>query len=184
MKIIGNGYYNYLVSFSDGTFKTGVTGNPFFRLQDFVQEAHRHSVKVNGFEITRPIRDKNLALKIESEFCKYFSHEAIAGHREWFKEDVSWMDDDYLKIHLSERDQTQEFKCRFYMLKDIRDKLAPFYVPPAKITIKEYLRNRWKIISKFQELQDLASELGKRGNRIKARLATRIANQMLSEVLQ
>jgi hypothetical protein len=174
------GYYNYLVSFSDGTVKTGITKNPFYRLQDFIQEAHRHSVKIDGFEITQPVKYKKIALKIESDFCSFFSHDAIEGHREWFKEDTSWASEQYLK----EREPKFDFESKLGYLNSLRDKFDHFYYPPAGITPLKYLRNRWEIKSKFQELKDLASELGKRGERMKAALATRMANEIVSEVLR
>lgn len=84
-------YFNYAASFSDWTFKTGVTASPLCRLQDFIQEATRHSVRVDGFLITVPSRSKRIALDVETSLCRKYEHYAIEGHREWFRENTDWM---------------------------------------------------------------------------------------------
>lgn len=81
---------NYVVGFSDGTAKTGISSKPFYRLQDYVQEAHRHGVKVIGFKITAPAASKAHALRIETTLCAKFELYARPGHREWFFDDLLW----------------------------------------------------------------------------------------------
>ena len=168
-------FFNYLVSFTDGTFKTGVTSSPFYRLQDFIQEAHRHSVKVDGFEITKPSKDKKTALKIESDFCKKYAFEAIDGHREWFKRDYSLSSKKLQRELYSKETRINEFKFNFYILECFwKKRIGLRYL--CLIT-----KNR-KIKKNHEEIQCLASELGSRGVRIKARLATQMMNDILSTI--
>lgn len=179
MNLLAKGYFNYLVSFSNGTFKTGITASPFYRLQNYIQEANRHSVKVDGYEITSPLENKQTALKIETAFCKIYSFDAIEGHREWFKKDISWASEEYQKEFLSTYDHKQNFTCLSYELNSLWDKHRYYGIR----ALKNY-KERASINKAYEEIKKLASELGTSGSRIRAKLATEIANDMIRVVMQ
>lgn len=113
------GWFNYLVLFSDGTSKTGITEDLFYRLQDFYQEAKRHNLSIVGFYVTKPVLNKKDALKIEKRFCDKYKSDAIDGHREWFKKDVSWASKSFQKKFNTWHDSKTEFKMMTYDLRDI-----------------------------------------------------------------
>lgn len=169
MTIESKNYFNYLVSFSDGAVKTGITSNPFYRLQDYIQEANRHNLKVDGLTLTSPSESKRVALDIETAICGKFSHLSIDGHREWFLDDYSWASEEFRKnrqIFVPSLDFSSIWKSLESEWKD-RNSIAH--------QIKFIRRNP------YQKMIDLAAELGASGSRIRAALATEIAQSWLSE---
>lgn len=160
-------YYNYVVAFSDGLFKTGITSKPFFRLQDYIQEAHRHSLKIVGYQITAPSSCKSIALKIETEICKRYAMDQVLGHREWFRPDDSWMNKATRKKLLPLLNRSNDFLCFVLDMERYWD----------KHNLLLSTKYRLKIIKNpYIEMIELAKELGKCGNRIKAKLATELTS--------
>lgn len=173
MDTLNKKYFNYIVSFSDLTLKTGITSKPFFRLQDFAQEATRHSMKVNAYEITSPSKSKKVALSIESSICKEFAHMSIDGHREWFKEDYLWIDNEIERKQYIENDHSLEYII--IVLNRTWDK-------HNNGEHARLMQRIYKIQDPYIEVKKIASELGARGSRIKARLATEISNKTVYSI--
>lgn len=113
------GWFNYLVLFSDGTSKTGITKDLFYRLQDFYQEAKRHNLSIIDFYVTKPVLNKKYALEIERIFCNKYKSDAIDGHREWFKKDIRWASESFQKKFHIWYDAKTEFKMMTYDLHNI-----------------------------------------------------------------
>lgn len=175
MESLGKQHFNYLVSFTDLTLKTGVTSSPFFRLQDFIQEATRHSIKVDSFEITSPSKSKRVALSIESAICNKFSYMAIEGHREWFKDDYSWIPSQKKRKTYIEKYHFHYFQYMSLNLNELWDK----HNNGSHIRLIQRCR---KLKDPYVEVKKLASELGLKGGRIRAKLATEMANEIICSV--
>ena len=75
-------YCNYVLSFSDGSFKIGVTSRPETRLAEICR-IKRHEAKLIQGAYT-PFCEKSDAFKIEYFLCSLFSCQANNGTREWF----------------------------------------------------------------------------------------------------
>jgi len=119
--------------------------------------------------------DKKTALKIESDFCNRYSYYAIEGHREWFKRDYSLCSKKLQKEFTGDEARVNNFKADFYTLKFFWEKrLGGRYLCLI-------IKNR-KIDSCYKQIIELASELGSRGGRIKASLATQMMNDILSTI--
>jgi predicted GIY-YIG superfamily endonuclease len=78
-------HFNYVVAFSDGTIKVGVTRRPMAR----IAELSRQKAKLN---VVQPVRyactarsTKSEALKTERNLCSLFKSQGIEGCREWFE---------------------------------------------------------------------------------------------------
>lgn len=76
-------YCNYVLSFSDGSVKVGVTSRPETRVSEICR-AKRHAAKlIQG--IYTPLCDKLDAFQIEAKLCSLLAYRANDGTREWFK---------------------------------------------------------------------------------------------------
>lgn len=78
-----NDTFNYVVMFSNNNVKTGITKNPFSRLQNYVQESLRSDIFLSGYYITPP-SEKTTALQIEKSLCAQFEQYKISSLKEWF----------------------------------------------------------------------------------------------------
>ncbi|WP_395009787.1 GIY-YIG nuclease family protein [Undibacterium sp.] len=78
-----NDTFNYVVMFDNGNAKTGITKNPYTRLQNYIQESLRSGIRVTGYNITPP-SSKVRALRIETILCNIFHAHKIDGLKEWF----------------------------------------------------------------------------------------------------
>lgn len=158
-------YFNYVVSFSDGTVKTGITSKPFFRFQDFIQEAHRHSVKIDGFNMSPP-SPKKIAAKIETQLCESQSYNAIEGHREWF----------LLDAMIDDEDPESNFS-KYHIFDFLTNQMRLYW----KIENSAYIGTNFygKIDHEFSNVIEFASILGIAGERISATKATSIAQKMI-----
>lgn len=156
-----------------------MTAKPFYRLQDYIQEANRHSIRVDGFEITAPSAHKKTALKIEAEFCKLYSFDSIKGHREWFKKDISWANEEYQKVCISTYNHKNEFICMCMDINSIWEKENSL----SYLFLNKSSQDRLNIKKRLMKVKNLAAELGASGERIKAKLATRMACDMMAGVM-
>lgn len=77
-------WFNYVVSFSTGLQKVGITRHPFRRLQEALLEAQRNGAIVNGFHVTPPSASKAIASKVKKTTCDHYRDIAVLGHRNWF----------------------------------------------------------------------------------------------------
>ena len=76
-------YYNYVLSFSDGSVKVGVTSRPETRVLEICR-MKRHAAKlVRG--VYTPLCEKLEAFQIEANLCALFAYRANKGTREWFQ---------------------------------------------------------------------------------------------------
>lgn len=78
-------WFNYVVSFSDGVQKVGITSQPFYRLQDRLLEAARHGLLIEDFLLSEPLPQKALAVEVKQDVCETFSALAMPGHADWFR---------------------------------------------------------------------------------------------------
>lgn len=78
-------HVNYVIAFSDGTLKIGVTRRPSARLAELA----RHKVKSNSAQPVRyactPRSSKEAALKTERTLCSILKNSSVEGCREWFE---------------------------------------------------------------------------------------------------
>lgn len=161
---MNTGYFNYVVSFSDGTVKTGITAKPFFRLQDYIQEAHRHSVKVDGYRISQP-SSKRVSLDIEKAICDKFSMAAVEGHREWFID----------KKYDATIKPSSIFKCVSTHM-EIEFAKIELELLAARSMHDEFSKSK----NKYSKIIDFAESLGTSGERISATRATQIAAELIN----
>jgi len=78
-------WFNYVVSFSDGVQKVGMTSRPFHRLQFWLLEGARHGLRVMHFELTEPLARKAIAAQVKDDIRNAFGAQAVHGHRSWFR---------------------------------------------------------------------------------------------------
>lgn len=78
-------HYNYVIEFSDGTTKVGVTRRPNKRLIEVVRQKN----KTNECSVTwvsfSPPSSKHEAFKTERNVCSLLKKLALIGRREWFE---------------------------------------------------------------------------------------------------
>lgn len=170
-------HFNYGVSFDDQSVKVGLTSAPFYRLQDYLQEARRHGKRVTAFTITKPAKDKASALRVEAAVCARFEHEAIDGHREWFREDLS--------IFSARFRARRRRECPNYFAELVFDILRSEW---DKENSHHYLIQRCRsrrdgqpfTLDKYDGVIELAEEVGKL-ERISAAKATAMAAAMVAQ---
>ena len=171
-------HFNYCVKFSDRTVKTGVSSAPFFRLQDFIQEAHRHSKKVTGFTFTPPLRYKPAAHMLERWLCEQNSMYVIDGHREWFLETLQWCSPKTRRLVLAMEDWSGLY---FDIAREMYEKWTHFYV---RYDWLRYGRSEqdWikDPVSRYRPAVKFAEELVASGSRISATKATALAAEMVA----
>lgn len=161
------GWFNYVVSFSDRRAKTGVTSKPFHRLQDFAQEATRRGVKVDGFKITAPAKTKALALTVEASVCKQFADQSIPGHREWFYDDLEWCGRSKKLRKLFGRGVYPGLECTMEVA------WMDAHASGA------WAHTRFEA-PRYNQVREFAEELGKGGARISAVRAARMAETLVA----
>lgn len=75
-------FYVYLIRFSTGKIKIGVTGNLSQRLKYYHQEMVRHCATIETYQVLAKFDEKISALWLERNLCKFFNKTSIT--REWF----------------------------------------------------------------------------------------------------
>ena len=91
MKTINN-HFNYVLSFSDGTVKVGVTSRPKERLKEICRSVRHRSNFVEGMFVATS--NKASAFKTEANICRLLSYGASNASREWFDDertDFGWI---------------------------------------------------------------------------------------------
>ena len=165
-------HFNYCVKFSDRTVKVGITSTPFYRLQDFIQEARRHGKTVTGFSLTPPAKSKAIALRVEKALCDLFEQYAIEGHREWFRDDLSWCR------------ESRRAKCADDLARDVFGSLRyEWDKENSTHALVESIRARggdtpWR--DSYASVIELAETLGRSGSRISAAKATAMASRVFA----
>ena len=72
---------NYVLAFSDGSVKVGVTSRPRTRLSELCR-SKKGAALVRG--IRAPLCTKEQAFAIEAKLCSLLAYRAAPGAREWF----------------------------------------------------------------------------------------------------
>lgn len=87
----GGTHYNYVIEFSDGTTKIGVTRRPNKRLIEIVRQKN----KTNKCSVTSvsfsPPGPKDAAFKTEKNVCSLLKKMALPGCREWLVTDGNYI---------------------------------------------------------------------------------------------
>ena len=91
--IDGGTHENYVIGFSDGTVKVGTTGRGAKRVAEVV----RKKLKDPNCEgvlsyFMSDLRTRAEAYRIERDTCFLIRSRAIAGTREWFREDAHYIE--------------------------------------------------------------------------------------------
>lgn len=92
IRIDGGTHYNYVIEFSDGTTKIGVTRRPNKRLIEIVQQKHKTNgcARVTSASFSPP-SSKAAAFKTEKNVCRLLKKRALPGRREWFASDENYI---------------------------------------------------------------------------------------------
>ena len=77
-----NSHCNYLLQFSDGSIKVGVTSRIKQRVREISNMKRGVAKLVKAIHL--PYCDKVEAFKIETDLCRLVSSKAESGKREWF----------------------------------------------------------------------------------------------------
>lgn len=85
-------YRPYLISFSTGRIKVGITSDWRERSKYYRQEARRHGFGIVAYRPSSWFVSKKEALRIERNFCKLYKDICINNHREWFYGDYEKME--------------------------------------------------------------------------------------------
>jgi predicted GIY-YIG superfamily endonuclease len=80
-------YRNYVVCFSDGRIKIGMTSNLKRRMRHYVGEAKRSGAQQVTWWASTSFAEKHSALLMERLMCNSYKHMAIYGFREWIEGD-------------------------------------------------------------------------------------------------
>lgn len=169
-------HFNYAAAFDDQSVKVGVTSAPFYRLQDYLQEARRHGKRVTAFTITKPAKDKAAALRVEAAVCKLFETSAIDGHREWFRENLSWAS---ARFRARRRREAPDF-FQWHVFQILRDEWGKEHTVHYLIERGKARREgRQFVHDKYERVVELAEEVGKL-ERISAAKATAMAAAMVA----
>lgn len=73
---------NYVLAFTDGSVKVGVTSRPQARVVELCRGKRNEAKLVVG--MLTPLAGKEVAFKTEADLCRLVRRERIAGSREWF----------------------------------------------------------------------------------------------------
>lgn len=148
-------WFNYVASFSDGVQKVGVTSQPFYRLQDRLLEAKRHGLRLEHFELTEPLANQALAIKVKSDIREKFGAQVVSGHLDWFQYRPADLEPS------SEQDYEELFRIPHAM------RMAAETSNPVDFALSKSMQ--------YYEFCQFAQELGSNGGLIQPATATRLA---------
>ena len=75
-------YCNYVLLFSDGSVKVGVTSRPRARIFEILRSKRGIASLARG--MLTPMSSKDAAFKTEANICRLLRKNATPGSREWF----------------------------------------------------------------------------------------------------
>lgn len=81
-------FQNYVVRFSDGRIKIGMTSNLRKRMAYYRQEANRSGISHITWWAAAAFAEKRACLLMERLLCNSYKHLAIKGCREWLGGDT------------------------------------------------------------------------------------------------
>jgi hypothetical protein len=148
-------WFNYVASFSDGMQKVGVTSQPFYRLQDQLLEAMRHGLRLEHFELTEPLANQALAIRVKSGIREKFGTQVVSGHLDWFQYRPADLEP------ISERDYEDLFRIPHAM------RMAVETSNPVDFALSTSMQ--------YYDFCRFAHELGVNGGLIQPATATRLA---------
>jgi len=153
-------WFNYVVSFSDGVQKVGVTSQPFYRLQDRLLEAARHGLTIGNFKLSEPLPSRVIAEQVKREIYEMFSGQAMPGHLDWFR---------YARPDQCDPQSDWEFDQYWKELWNI----------PGAMQLAVYERTpldfACKTAGQYHDFCEFAGELASNGQSIRPAMATRLA---------
>lgn len=92
IRIDGGTHYNYVIEFSDGTTKIGVTRRPNKRLAEIVTQKNKTNECATVLSVSfSPPSSKEAALKTEKNICSLLKRRALTGRREWFSTNENYI---------------------------------------------------------------------------------------------
>jgi hypothetical protein len=78
-----NTHCNYVIAFTDGSVKVGVTSRPHARVAE-LRRLKRGSATLCAGMFT-PLAPRAAAFKTEADLCRLLSYRRLEGTREWFQ---------------------------------------------------------------------------------------------------